>query len=92
MHKRYTSETLTVITSSPDEVEESVLSCIRHGITRLEGEGVYAHSERTVLYTVINSYQEHDVVKAILKADPHAFINVQETKRVIGNYYQKPLD
>ena len=92
MHKRYRNETLTIITAVPEDVEKSVLACVRHGITRLDGEGVFSHTDRTLLYMIINSYQEHDVVNAILKADPHAFINVQETKRVIGNYYQKPLD
>ena len=53
--------------------------------------GAYKHTDTTMLYTVVNGYQTDDVVKAILKADPKAFINIQDTKLVYGNYYQKPF-
>lgn len=92
MHKRYTSQTITIITELPDEVSKEIFSTIRHGITEIKAMGAYKKTETTMLYTVVNSYQTDDVTKAILKADPHAFINIQDTRMVIGNYYQKPLD
>ncbi len=92
MHKRYSMETLMIVTSYPQEVEEAMLHCVRHGITEIHARGAYKHGENTVLYSVINSYQSGDVIRAIIKADSHAFINILETRRVIGNYYQKPLD
>ena len=92
MHKRYTSQTVTIITSLPNEVSNEIFATVRHGITEIKATGAYKHSETTMLYTVINGYQTDDVVKAILRADPKAFINIQDTKLVYGNYYQKPLD
>lgn len=92
MHKRYTSQTITIITEKPDEVSNEIFSTIRHGITKIEATGAYHNTKTTMLYTVVNGYQADDVVKAILKADPKAFVNIQDTKQVIGNYYQKPLD
>lgn len=92
LHKRYTHETLTIMTKYPEEVEKEVLANTRHGITELKGKGAYKHQEIAVLYTVINSFQEREVVNSVLKADPHAFINIQNTKDIKGNYYQKPLD
>lgn len=92
MHKRYRLLTLSIVTAKPEEVEASILSCIRHGITELHARGGYLHKSNTMLHIVINTYQERMVVKAILKADEHAFINIQETRKIIGNYYQKPLD
>lgn len=92
MHKRYTSQTITIITSIPDEVSNAIFNTVRHGITEIKVVGAYKKTETTMLYTVVNSFQTDDVVKAILNVDPKAFINVQNTQLVIGNYYQKPLD
>ena len=92
MHKRYTSQTITIITAHPEEVSKEIFSTVRHGITKVNAVGEYKNTQTNMLYTVINGYQTDDVIKAILKADPKAFINVQDTKLVIGNYYQKPLD
>lgn len=92
MHNRYTSLTITIITEHPDEVSNEIFNTIRHGITELDAVGAYKHTKTKMLYTVVNGYQADDVVKAIQKADPKAFINVQDTKYVYGNYYQKPLD
>ena len=92
MHKRYTHPTLTIITKKKDEVVAEILKGTRHGITITEAEGAYAHQKEYVLMTVINTYQANVVMSAILRADPHAFINVQNTVTVRGNYYQEPLE
>lgn len=92
MHNRYTSLTITIITEHPDEVTSEIFNTIRHGITEIDAIGAYKHTNTKMLYTVINGYQAEDVVNAVQKADPKAFINVQDTKYVYGNYYQKPLD
>ena len=92
LHKRYTMDTLTIITSKPDEVVSSILKNTRHGITELSAKGAYLHQDETMLYTVVNSFQTREVIRSVLAADEKAFINIQNTQRVIGNYYQKPLD
>ena len=92
LHERYRMETLTIVTKKPDEVVTSILKGTRHGITEIKSHGAYSDTDNTLLYTVINSFQRHQVVKSILDADPKAFINVQETTMIVGNYYQLPLD
>lgn len=92
MHKRYTSQTITIITEKPDEVSQAIFDTVRHGITQIDAKGAYKKQHTNMLYTVVNSYQTNDVIKAILEVDTKAFINVQNTATVVGNYYQKPLD
>lgn len=92
MHKRYTHQTITIITKKPDEVSEQILADVRHGITAINATGMYKKEDVKILYTVVNSFQTQEVINATLKADPNAFMNVQETQEVRGNYYQKPLD
>ena len=76
----------------PDKVIEEVLKNTRHGITVINGEGAYTKENIAILYTVINAFQQDEVIDSILRADPKAFINIQDTKEIKGNYYQKPLD
>ena len=92
MHKRYTHVTITAMSRVPDKVVEEVLKNTRHGITVINGEGAYTKDKIAILYTVINAFQQDEVIDSILRADPKAFINIQDTKEIKGNYYQKPLD
>lgn len=92
MHQRYTYTTLTIITSKPKEVSDEIQKNIRHGITEIHAHGHYSDTDTTMLYTVVNSFQYRNVVSIVKKVDEHAFINVQKTAEVYGNYYQKPLD
>lgn len=92
LHHRYTHKTLTIITDHPEEVSENILKNVRHGITEINATGYYSHTNKTMLYTVVNSFQYREVIKIVMETDPHAFINVQNTIAIYGNYYQKPLD
>lgn len=92
MHNRYTYKTLTIITKMPEQVSSEIMKHVRHGITEIKTEGYYSKSESTMLYTVVNSFQYRTIMRIVKYVDPHAFINVQDTKELQGNYYQKPLD
>lgn len=92
IHNRYTHETITIITQKPDEVIRSILNETRHGITVSKAKGAYLGKEETMLYMVVNSFETNDVISSVLKEDPKAFINIQDSKSVVGNFYQKPLD
>lgn len=92
LHKRYTYTTLTIITTKPKEVADEIQKNIRHGITEIHAHGHYSDTDNTMLYMVVNSFQYHNVISIVRNVDEHAFINVQNTAEVYGNYYQKPLD
>ena len=91
-HQRYTHKTLTIITKKPNEVADAILKNVRHGITEVKATGFYSKEDTTLLYTIVNSFQYKEVVKIVMTTDPHAFINIQDTLAIYGNYYQKPLD
>lgn len=92
MHQRYKISRLQIVTDHPDEVSNAIFNDIRHGITKVQCEGQYSHEQHCLLLTTINSYQANDVIKVIKKADPKAFISVNAVEKVVGNYYQKPLE
>ena len=91
-HTRYKTKSLYIITTQADAVSQNILKSVRHGITIMEGEGAYSHTKRSILYMVINAYQVQSVVSAAQEIDPKVFITINNTERIIGNYYQKPLE
>ncbi|MBQ2479396.1 MAG: YitT family protein [Erysipelotrichales bacterium] len=91
-HTRYKLVSLMVVTRKPEEVTSSILQTVRHGITVLNGKGGYARQDETVLLMTINAFQVDELVQAAKKADPHVFISISHTERIVGNYYQAPLD
>lgn len=92
MHMRYKLNSLFIVTDKPEEVCDAIFTNFRHGITKLWGEGAFSHTPRCLLYMTVNAYQVQGVVECIRKIDSNVFINVTKTDRIIGNYYQKPLD
>lgn len=92
MHKRYTHQAIIIVTKKPDEVIDSVLKNVRHGITKIDAKGAYMDEDACILYTVVNTFETEEVVRYALKADPGAFIETRDTDNIYGNYYQKPLD
>lgn len=92
MNKRYTFRTLSIVTKNPDIVSEAILIHCRHGITKFDATGMYSHEPTAMLMIVVNTFQVKLIQDIVLKVDPKAFIMIQHTNAVRGNYYQKPLD
>jgi len=91
-HLRYKHVTLIIITEHPDPVMEKIYATLRHGITKLWGEGGYSHQPKSVLYMVVNEFEVEEVIEACTSVDPKVFISINKTEQVIGNYFQKPLE
>lgn len=92
LHNRYKLDTLYIVTKKPEEVSSAILKTCRHGITRMNGEGMYSHSDVSLLMMTANEYQIEAIVAAVRGIDDKAFITVNKTEKIIGNYYQVPLD
>ena len=92
MHQRYKITRVQVITDHADKVCDAVFSTVRHGITRIEVEGAFKRQPHTMLLITVNNYQLPEVISCIRKADERAFMTLNAVERIIGNYYQKPLE
>ena len=91
-HNRFRLSTLMIVTEHPDVVIDEVLKKIRHGITVLNGKGAYRGQDQYVLVMTVNSYQVDEITQIAQEADPKIFISISNTERIVGNYYQTPLD
>ena len=58
----------------------------------MKGEGSYGGQERSVVYSVVASFETQRVIAAIKAVDEKAFINAIKTERLQGRFYHKPKD
>ncbi|MCL2009713.1 MAG: YitT family protein [Synergistaceae bacterium] len=92
LYRNYQQRTLLIISSKPDEIYGLINEMTRHGATYFDGHGAYEKEERVMLYSVVTASQEKDLIPAIMKIDPGAFINVLKTEQLDGKFYIPPKD
>ena len=91
-HDRYKLSSINIVTELPQEVSDSILSVVRHGITKVDGVGMYKNRNKSMLYLVVNSFEVPMIVDAIKEVDAYAFIEIAKVQQIEGNYRQRPLD
>lgn len=78
-----------IITKSPDQISEYILSVIKRGVTSIEAEGCYTKDKQNILYTVLDINQYVSLRRRIQNFDPNAFLSAIETKSVTGNGFNE---
>ncbi|MCQ6275051.1 YitT family protein [Bacillus sp. V3B] len=86
IHTKHIKLTLMIVTQKGDEIKGKMLANLYRGITIMDGQGAYSGEQRKILMTVITRYQLTDVKLLINEIDPHAFVNITETKEVLGAF------
>ena len=92
MYKKYAKTTLLIITSRPAEVYNVIRAQTNHDATLFTGTGLYSGKERSLLYSVVSSSESGHLEKAIRLTDPDAFINVLQSKAIIGKFFRRSND
>ena len=92
LYRKYQKATLFIITNKPREVCDVIHEVSNHSATVIDGEGSYEHSERNVVYSVVNAAEAGKVVNKIKEKDKEAFVNVIKSERILGRFYQRPTD
>ncbi|MBE6114406.1 MAG: YitT family protein [Erysipelotrichaceae bacterium] len=92
LHKRYQLRALFFVTENPVAVKQAIFKTVRHGITVFNCEGGYTGRPKTFLYMTCNAFQVNDIISHVMEADPAVFVNIMKTDKIVGNYYQPPLE
>lgn len=92
MHQRYKLTRVDVVTNLPDEVCQAVFHSFRHGITKIRCEGGFTDKDHWLLLITVNTYELRSLIAIIRDVDPKAFMTINSVGRIVGNYYQKPLE
>lgn len=77
-----------IITSKPDEVAQAIMHNIGHGVTAIEGKGMYTGKERTILMCVVRRHETNLVKKTILDIDDTAFMMLSDVSEVLGRGFK----
>ncbi len=86
LYKKYSKETLLVVTDYPQEICEVIKLVSSHGATILTGEGAYAHTSKFMVYSVVSGAEASTVIRSIRKTDGKAFINRMRTEELVGRF------
>ncbi len=89
IYTRYKKLVVTIITENPKEIIEQVHSQMIRGVTIISALGAYSQTEKTMLYTVVTSYELYNIKKIIEQCDPSAFVSVTRNEIVIGASFAK---
>ena len=77
-----------IITSKPDEVAQAIMHNIGHGVTAIEGKGMYTGKERTILMCVVRRHETNLVKKTILDIDDTASMMLSDVSEVLGRGFK----
>ncbi|WOO88199.1 YitT family protein [Mollicutes bacterium LVI A0039] len=79
--------TLFIIAQDSSVVQKLITMRLHRGTTILKGYGGFTHSEKEVVMTTLNQYEYRLLVNYIEKyVDEQIFVNVIDTRDIIGNY------
>lgn len=78
----------TIITDKPQEIYSYIIDVLHRGATVYQAEGLYKHTEKTVIMTAQGKKQALHLQDVIRQKDPHAFVLVTNTSEIIGKGFR----
>ena len=78
----------TIITDKPQEIYSYITDVLHRGATVYQAEGLYKHTEKTVIMTAQGKTQALHLQDVIRQKDPHAFVLVTNTSEIIGKGFR----
>lgn len=91
IHTSYNYLKIEIITTLPDEMSKELFNDVGRGITLLNATGAYTKEGKTLLETIVSSYEVDRVLEDAKRIDPNAFISVSPVKFVVGNFKRKTI-
>ena len=78
----------TIITDKPQEIYSYITDVLHRGATVYQAEGLYKHTEKTVIMTAQGKKQALHLQDVIRQKHPHAFVLVTNTSEIIGKGFR----
>lgn len=78
--------TALIISPKATEIATAVLTHMGRGVTYLQGEGGFTHTQVRVMLCVVSRLELADLKRHVLAADPDAFMFVLATDEVVGRF------
>lgn len=82
--------TAMIVTNSPQEVAQEILTNMERGVTYLSGKGAYTGKDREVLYCVVSRSEVSQLKEIVKEKDPDAFMVIGQAHEALGEGF-RPL-
>ncbi len=79
-----TAKTVMIISGKYEEIAKAIMEKMDHGVTKLEGKGMYTGADRPVLLSVIPNNEIIILKRLVRETDEKAFLIVQNANQVLG--------
>ena len=79
-----TCKSVLIISDKHEEIRNKLLNELHRGGTYINGEGMYNHSEKKIIFTSITPKQLPSLLYMVSDVDPEAFISVIDASEIIG--------
>ena len=86
---RKSSVQILVFSSKYDEVADFIMKNMDRGVTALYAQGWYSQKDNKVLLIVAYKTQLHQIVSAVKRIDPKAFVSVSTATSVYGEGFEE---
>ena len=83
-----TYKSFTIITDHAEEIYQYITQVLHRGATIYHAEGVFEHSDKTIILTAQSKQQGIKLQEQIKKSDPHAFVLISNTSEIIGKGFR----
>ncbi len=83
-----TYKSFTIITDKPKEIYDYITTVLHRGATIYSAEGVFQHSNKTIVLTAQSKQQGIKLQEQIKRTDPHAFVMITNTSEIIGKGFR----
>ena len=74
-----------IITNTPEELSEEIITGVKHGVTRIGVHGMYSNSDKYMLICIVHKRQVGEMMK-IIKNHPGTFASFEKVNEVFGNF------
>jgi len=83
MRQRQQSVQFMIFSRNAEAIADAIVGT-HHGVTMIDGEGWFTHSDRKVVLTIIRKREQATVQRMIKKIDPFAFVSKTDASEVWG--------
>lgn len=77
-----------IITASPEELSQELITKLKHGVTEIKVHGVYSDTDKYMIVCIVNKRQIGEMMK-ILKSHRDTFASFEKVSEVFGNFKRK---
>lgn len=82
------SKSFTIITDKAEQIIEFIKIDLHRGATIHSAQGMFNHTNKTVIMTAVSRAQGIRLQKRIKEEDPHAFVMITNTSEIIGKGFR----